>query len=159
MADETTTPPITVELAQPYRDARAHQPDLVWNYAVKGFLRRAETSVLFGPSNCGKSALVGHLGHCIVTGAPFFGAKVRQGLVVHVGAEAPAAVLDRMQAYGIQHDATTCPYVVRMEPVDLSVPAAVDGFILDLKKLYQDYRQKIVLIVFDTLARSIGTPD
>jgi RecA-family ATPase len=55
-----------------YRDARHHRPRLVWNYAAKSWLRRAETSVLFGPSNCGKSALVCHLGHCIVTGSNFF---------------------------------------------------------------------------------------
>lgn len=142
-----------------YRDARTHRPNLVWNYAVKGWLRRAETSVLFGPSNCGKSALVCHLGNCIVTGTPYFGARVRQGIVVHVGAEAPTSVLDRMQAHGIGEAPTTSPYIVRMEPVNLSDPEQVEQFIAELNNLVRDFGQKVVLIVFDTLARSITGVD
>ncbi len=142
-----------------YRDARNHRPSLVWNYAVKGWLRRAETSVMFGPSNCGKSALVCYLGNCLVTGTSFFDARVRQGIVVHVGAEAPESVLDRMQAYNLGNAPAASPYIVRMEPVNLSETAQVDQFICDLKKCHRDLGQKIVLIVFDTLARSIGAVD
>lgn len=142
-----------------YRDARTHRPDLVWNYAIKGWLRRAETSVLFGPSNCGKSALVCYLGNCIVTGTPCFDARVRQGIVVHVGAEAPASVLDRMQAYDLGNVPTAAPYIVRMEPVNLSEPTQVDQFVAELRRLRQDFGEEVILIVFDTLARSIGAVD
>ena len=147
------------DLEDLYRDARNHRPDLEWNYAVKGWLRRAETSVLYGPSNCGKSALVCYLGNCIVTGTTFFDARVRQGIVVHVGAEAPVSVLDRMQAYDLGKAPAASPYIVRMEPVNLSEPAQAERFISDLERLHQDLGKEIVLIVFDTLARSIGTID
>jgi hypothetical protein len=142
-----------------YRDARHYRPKLVWHYAAKSWFRRAETSVLYGPSNCGKSALVCHLGYCIVTGSNFFGARVKQGIVVHVGAEAPESVLDRMQAYDLESAPHTSPYVVRMAPVDLSDSDAVETFICELKKLHGEHGEKIILIVFDTLARSIGATD
>lgn len=141
-----------------FRDAREHTPSLLWNYAVKGWLRRGETSVLYGPSNCGKSALVCHVGSCIAAGRTCFGARVRKGIVVHVAAEAPASVLDRMQAYDI-HDPTTAPYLVRTGPVDLSDPDAVYAFQRCLEKIQADTGEIIVLIVFDTLARSIGHLD
>lgn len=142
-----------------YRDARVHTPNLNWNYAAKGWLRRGETSVLFGPSNSGKSALVCHLGNCIVTHQPFFGARVRQGIVLHVGAEAPESVLDRMHAFDLPGATGALPYIVRMKPVDLSMRNQVDNFVAELEQLRRDRGQPIVLIVFDTLARSIGTTD
>lgn len=141
-----------------FRDAREHEPVLTWNYAMKGWLRRAEVSILYGPSNCGKSALVCHLGHCIVTGQRFFNARVTRGIVVHVGAEAPDSVLDRMQAYDI-HETVAAPYLVKISPVDLSSEAAASEFLAHLREIGDAFGEEIILIVFDTLARSIGLLD
>lgn len=140
-----------------YCDARDYQPNLRWNYVAKGVLCRGETSVLYGPSNCGKSALVGHLGHCIITGTPFFGAKVSKGAVIHVCAEAPKSVLERVHAYG--HDETAAPYVIRKAGVDLSSTHEVARFLAEVKRLASSWTHEVVLIVIDTLARSIGTMD
>ena len=145
------------ELARMFRDARTHQPSLAWNYAVKGFLRRGETSVLYGPSNCGTSALVCYLGSRIVSGQKCFGGRVKKGIVVHVGAEAPESVLDRIQACHLQEDAAPC--IVAMAPVDLSQPDEVLTFIQDLKQIQEVNGEEIILVVFDTLARSIGQTD
>lgn len=142
-----------------YEDAWNHSPELAWNYVAKGWLLRGETSVLFGPSNCGKSALVCHLGNCLATGTPFFGARVRRGIVVHVGAEAPKSVLDRMQALKPRHVGPPSPYIVRKRSVDLSVPAQVSSFISELEQLHHQHHEPIVMVVFDTLARSIGAVD
>ncbi|MCZ4262865.1 AAA family ATPase [Limimaricola sp. G21655-S1] len=159
MQDSSPTPAAPIDFDDLYQDARVHIPNLAWNYAAKGWFRRGETSVLFGPSNCGKSALVCHLGNCIVTGAPFFGARVRQGVVVHVGAEAPESVLDRMQAFSLNDGPEALPYIVRMRPVTLSAPDEVGKFVTELERLRHNLGQPIILIVFDTLARSIGTAD
>lgn len=140
-----------------YCDARDYEPDLHWNYVAKGILCRGETSILYGPSNCGKSALVGHLGHCIITGAPFFGAKVYKGAVIHVCAEAPKSVLERVHAY--HDDDTAAPYIIRTAGVDLSSTHEVARFLAEAKRLASSCAHEVVLIVFDTLARSIGTMD
>ena len=159
MKNKNQTPPIPGPSGDLYRDARDHRPDLTWSYAAKGFFRRGETSVLFGPSNCGKSALVCHLGNCVVTGSEFFGARVTKGVVVHVGAEAPVSVLDRVHVYDPRAALDPWQYIVRMAPVDLSSETDVDAFVGDLAHLHRQTGEKIVLVVFDTLARSIGTSD
>jgi hypothetical protein len=142
-----------------YRDARHYRPQtgLALRREVvgppRGDLRPLRTFELR------KKRTRRHLGHCIVTGSPFFGARVKQGIVVHVGAESPESVLDRMQAYDLQSAAHTSPYVVRMAPVDLSDSDAVETFICEIKKLHGEHGEKVILIVFDTLARSIGATD
>lgn len=144
-------------LPPPYRDTRDHLVDLTRNYAVKGWLRRREVSVLYGPSNVGKSALVCHLGHCITTGAPFFGARVRPGITLHVGAEAPGSILDRMSA--CPSGPADPPYIVREAAVDLPDAPAVDTFITELHRITAMAGHDIALVIFDTLARSIGASD
>ncbi|MGK7752169.1 MULTISPECIES: AAA family ATPase [unclassified Roseovarius] len=140
------------------RSAADHSPSLEWNYAIKGWLLRNETSLLYGPSNVGKSALVCHIGNRIVTARPSFGARVKPGLVVHVAPEAPASVLDRI------HSSDTTPaerqnYLVCGQALDLSNFKAVASFVEFLKGVMRDTGEDIVLIVFDTLARSIGLLD
>lgn len=141
-----------------YVDARSYRPNLNWNYAVKGWLLRNEVSVLYGPSNCGKSAMVCMLGHAIVSGKTFFGSRVTAGTVVHVGSEAPKSILDRMVPYKLE-DAQTHLYSVRENSVDLSDPVAVAAFIAEMRALQDQEQVAITLIVFDTLARSIGDAD
>jgi RecA-family ATPase len=87
------------------RPVADHIPSLEWNYAIKGWLLRQETSLLYGPSNVGKSALVCRLGCCIVGGRAGFGARVKPGLVVHVAPEAPASVRDRIHSSDIDPSA------------------------------------------------------
>ena len=141
-----------------YVDARTYRPNLNWNYAVKGWLLRKEVSVLFGPSNCGKSALVCHLGYAVVSGNTFFGSRVTAGTVVHVGSEAPRSILDRMAPYKLE-DGQTHLYSVRENSVDLSDPASVAAFIVEMRALQDQEQVATTLLVFDTLARSIGIAD
>jgi len=140
-----------------YCDARYYEPDLHWNYVAKGIVCRGETSVLYGPSNCGKSALVCHLGHCIITGTPFFSANVTKGAVIHVCAEAPKSVQERAHAY--HDDKTAAPYFIRKAGVDLSSKDEVERFLVEVKGLSDTSPNEVVLVVFDTLARSIGVLD
>ena len=80
-------------------------------------------------------------------------------MVVHVGAEAPKSILDRVQAYDPKAGLEPWKYIVRMAPVDLSCEAEVDAFVGDLAYFHGQTGEEIVLIVFDTLARSIGPSD
>lgn len=140
------------------RPVADHSPSLEWNYAMKGWLLRSETSLLYGPSNVGKSALVCHLGQSIVTARPCFGARVKPGLVVHVAPEAPASVFDRIHSSDID-PAARQNYLVCGEALDLSNFKAVASFVEFLKGVMHESGEDIVLIVFDTLARSIGLLD
>lgn len=136
---------------------RSHAVDLDIDYAVKNWFRRGEVSVLYGPSNVGKSALVCHLGHCITTGERFFGARVRSGMFLHVAAESPGSILDRTSTYPVLPG--EFPYLVKDQAVDLSDPAAVGDFIDLVAVISTDADQPITMIAIDTLAESIGDND
>lgn len=131
-----------------------------WNYAVKSLLLREETSILGGPSNSGKSALVGLLAHAIVAGEPFAGCRTTQGLVIHVAAEAPRSVIDRTRAYADETDRRTqSRYIVHQSAIDLSCNEQVSKFLSDVDAIARAYCEPVALIVVDTLILSIGTQD
>jgi energy-coupling factor transporter ATP-binding protein EcfA2 len=127
------------------------------NYAIKGWLKKGETSVLFGPSNVGKSALVGMLACALVKGRPLFGARVCYSGVVHIAAESPSSVLERSAAYPFRED--DAPYLVRESAVNLSDHGAVAQLETELQEIAARARIALGLVVFDTLARSIGIAD
>jgi hypothetical protein len=79
-------------------------------------------------------------------------------LVVHVAPEAPASVRDRIYSCDID-PAARQRYFVCGEALDLSNIKAVAAFVEFLKTLMHKTGENVVLIVFDTLARSIGLLD
>ena len=145
-------------LAVKYRPASEHIPRKNWHYAVKSLLLRRETSLLYGPSNVGKSAFVTELGYHVVHGAEIDGRRTKRGLVVHVAAEAPECALDRAAAYAL--DGGTCSalerYLVWYEAVDLGSDASVRAFCNDVSTLSEHYNEPVMLVMFDTLVLSIG---
>lgn len=144
-------------IREQYRDARTYKPRLRSDHSIKGWLKKGETSVLFGPSNVGKSALVGMLACALAKGRPVFGARVRRSAVVHIAAEAPSSVLQRSAAYPFSLD--DAPYFVRENAVDLSDREAVAQLEAELKEIADEADVPLGLVVFDTLARSIGCAD
>lgn len=143
-----------------YKTTADFEPILHWNYVVKGLFRRGETSILFGPSNSGKSALVGLMASCIVAGQSFFKNKTKRGIVVHIAAEGPSSVLECSVAYRTQKAGLECaPYIVRCNAMNLADPDDVPALINELRLISEEHGYGIVLVVFDTLARSIGDCD
>ena len=143
-----------------YVDTATFEPDLHWNYVVRDLMRRREVSLLFGPSNAGKSALAGLLSSTVAAGKPFFGRPTRRGMVVHVAAEAPTSIAERSVAYrDICVPGEAAPYVVRRNAVDLGDPASVGKFIGELRLLSERHGEEVVLVILDTLVLSIGGMD
>lgn len=142
-----------------YADARNHSPSMQTDYVVKDWFYRRETSLVYGPSNVGKSAFAGMIGRAVVRGSGVLGARVQHGLVVHVAAEAPKSILDRTTAYEINKDAAVHPYLVRQAAVDFSDEAEVGMFLQELRHLGERHNADIALVIVDTLSRSIGIAD
>lgn len=143
-----------------YLDTASFEPDLHWNYTVRDLLRRGEVSLLYGPSNVGKSALAGLLASCVAAGAPFCGRPTRRGLVVHVAAESPTSVAERSIAYrDVCVPGEAAPYVVRRTAVNLGDPASVAKFLAELRFLARLHDEEVVLVIFDTLVLSLGGLD
>jgi hypothetical protein len=77
------------------------------DYLVKGLLTRNEVSVLYGPSNCGKSTFVTTMGMDIIQGRPFAGMNTRRAAVLHIAPEGATSV-----------HAATIPYIGEGQSVD-----------------------------------------
>lgn len=74
--------------------------DLEIDYLIKGLLSRSEMSVLFGPSNCGKSTFATTMGVAVIRGEPSAGMNTRRSAELHIAPEGAKSV-----------HAATSPYI------------------------------------------------
>lgn len=129
------------------------QPHLVRPYVVKGWLDQSAISVIYGPSNVGKSFLALDIAHHVAKDTSWHGSRVTGGNVLYIAAEGGASFDNRVAAldepqfwviksqislFGKQSDAI--PLVEMVE---------------HLSTLHGGFN----LIVFDTLARVMGGGD
>lgn len=128
------------------------------NYVIDDLMLQGEVSMLFGPSNTGKTALAVRLGASIVTGEAVQGRKVKQGCVVHVCVESPQAAKYRTIPL-LKDREGAGDYAFYDEEVDLSSTANVETFIGILNRSLLSASRPIRLIVIDTLVRCIGFTD
>ncbi len=134
-------------------------PILTRRYLVKGWIDQGAFSVVYGESNVGKTFLALDLALYVAAGLDWHGAKVRDtGPVIYIASEGGRGICNRIAA-------------VKQQSPDLAT-AAGDNFMLlsdaldmcraDSGALIEALAQlpeKPVLIVIDTLARSMGLGD
>jgi len=140
------------------------QPVLTGRYLVKGWLDRGAASVVYGESNVGKTFFALDIALHVAAGLPWHGNKValmlganRLGPVVYVAAEGGVGINNRIEA--IRHDN---PDLLKesnftLLPTGLDLCGATDG-----EALVTAIKEKMdhaVLIVIDTLARTMGNGD
>lgn len=73
-------------------------PCLESDYLIKGWLNRGTVSVVYGPSNVGKSFLAVDLAHHISKGFEWGGRRVAKGRVLYIAAEGGNAFRNRVAA-------------------------------------------------------------
>ena len=121
------------------------------DYLIKGLLDKAGLSVLFGPSNSGKSFFALDLALTLARGRKWRDRRTRQGSVVYIAAEGGLGLVERSDAYKIHNSITgDVPFFLVPKAVDMF--GDIDaGIILDhIKEI------KPALVVVDTLAASFG---
>lgn len=127
---------------------------LAVNYLVKNWLSSGGLSVLFGPSNAGKTFVALGIAMHVAAGEPWMGCKVNQGPVFYIAAEGGAGVLNRLAAFKLENPHMAgAPFTLL--PIGVDLHASGDAKII--ASLLSE--AKPVLIVVDTLARSIGEGD
>lgn len=132
----------------------AIEPVLSIGYLVKGWLSTSALSVLFGPSNAGKTFVALSIAMHVAAGREWRGCKVTQGPVLYIAAEGGFGVLNRLAAFKLVHpEMATAPFTLL--PIGVDLHAREDAKIITA--LLRD--AKPALIVVDTLARSIGEGD
>jgi len=95
------------------------------DWLVAGYLEANCLSMMYGPSGGGKSFVALSLGLAVARGTPWYGHKVKQGMVIYVCGEGFEGLDRRAQAY-IKHNKMTAeeadavPFYRTMKRVDIS---------------------------------------
>lgn len=125
---------------------------------IKGLLDHGAMTVLYGPSNVGKTFVAMDMAYHVATGRPYAGMKVERGTVIYVAAEGGRGARQRLRAmrdkFGVEADGVD--FLLLASPVDLRRPDA------DLRPLVEAIRAlqvPVSLIVVDTLSRALAGGD
>jgi len=131
-----------------------------FEFLIEGLFSLGDKSVIGGPSQSGKSFLAIHAGMCVATGRDFFGAKVKQGLVVYQAGEGARGVKKRLRAWRKHHGARfsrDTPFVLLRSPIDIYRPDGDTGpLIEEIKQIAKMYEVPLRMVVIDTLATAAG---
>lgn len=127
-------------------------------YIVKGWFFAGQTSIVYAPSNAGKTSWVLDITRAITTDEDWHGYRTRKGCaVLYIAAEAPGSIYRRTVLFP---DAAKDRFIVLGEPVDLVGDMAAGDKIAALVTLCdQRYGVKISLVVIDTLTLCFGDGD
>lgn len=121
---------------------------------IQELLTTGGSSVLYGDSNTGKTFAVIDMCCSIARGVPWMGRQTEQGLVVYLAAESPASVRGRVQAYQLHHGVKIPNLAIVQNPINLFEGTDdTDKVIEVVRQIEAAHRQKVRLIVGDTLAR------
>jgi hypothetical protein len=130
------------------------KPVLERNYVVKGWLDQGALSVLYGPSNSGKSFLAIDIAHHVAKGREWGGRRVKKGRVLYIAAEGGASFANRIAALDDPE------FFVLTAPMTLTGPGSAASALAELVQyLAATGGGSFDLIVVDTLARVMGGAD
>jgi len=130
------------------------------SYMVKGVLANGAMSVVYGPSNSGKTFFALDLAFHVAAGVEWRGLRVKQSSVLYLAAEGGSGVANRVAALRKVSGATGLPFALRRAGLDLLHDQA------DLQAVFNLAKEVIsksgglpLLIVIDTLSRVMAGGD
>ena len=135
------------------------KPVLTQSYLVKGWLGAGQMSVVYGPSNVGKSFIVLDLAYHVAANMEWQGSKVNGGPVLYLATEGGHAFKNRVYALTQKYDKPNVPLAVRASPVDLLHPEADMPELGALCQQIEQQHGKLAMIVVDTLSRAMSGGD
>lgn len=136
------------------------QPALGGTYLVKGMLDVGTMSVVYGPSNSGKTFWTIDLAYHIAIAAPWRGRRVNRTSVLYLAAEGGNGVINRVVALKQEHGVCDVPLAVKRAGLDLLHDQADLQHIVDLSaEVKARLPDAPHLIVIDTLSRVMAGGD
>ncbi|MDB9838622.1 helicase RepA family protein [bacterium] len=136
------------------------KPVLSASYMVKGWLGRSQMSVVYGPSNVGKSFFCLDVAFCIAANIEWQRSKVRGGPVLYLATEGGNAFRNRVVALRDEYSKSGVPLAVRPSPIDLLRPEADLAKLIELcSSIEADVGAPLSMIVVDTLSRAMAGGD
>ncbi len=136
------------------------EPALADAYIVKGLLSQGAMSVVYGPSNSGKTFLALDLAFHIAIGSAWRGRRIRQAAVLYLAAEGGRGVANRIAALKMETGVCEVPLALRRAGLDLLHNQANLQELVDLARAVQEnFPELPLLIVIDTLSRIMAGGD
>lgn len=128
---------------------------------IRRLLGTTSLTLVVGEPGCGKSFLVTDAGLHIALGEPWFGRAVTCGAVLYVAAEGHGGLGNRIRAFRDRHDTPAdVPFVVVPAAPNLGPDGKdTDAVIAAANAVERRTGKAVVLVVIDTLARTMGTGD
>jgi hypothetical protein len=128
---------------------------------VEGLLTEGGASVVYGPSNCGKSFWSFDLASCVATGRDFRDElEVDQGAVVYVALEGKHGTRNRVEAMRRENRLPDgAPFYLCFSPVSLLEPGHSKQLAESVKAAADQSNLPCRLVVIDTLARAMAGGD
>lgn len=125
---------------------------------MKGLVAAGELAVIYGPPKSGKTFLAMDLALSVAAGVPWFGRRVRAGLVIYIASEMGIRAMRRVRAWTDTRlgDATELRVRFVCVPcvVNLLNSFEVDRLIVTIESLLPVFGRPS-MVVIDTLARSM----
>jgi hypothetical protein len=136
------------------------QPALGGAYIVKSVLDAGSMSVVYGPSNSGKTFFAFDLAYHVAIGAVWRNCRVTQTAVLYLAAEGGNGAMNRMAALKQEHGVCEVPFALKRAGLDLLHDQADLQHIADLaREVTSLHPGKPLLIVIDTLSRIMAGGD
>jgi hypothetical protein len=133
------------------------RPILTANYLIKGWLGCGQMSVMYGPSNVGKSFAALDMAWHVASGEMWHGFRVSGGPVLYLATEGGSSFHNRLTALAQKYERTDVPLYIRPSPVDLLRPNADLAEIIALvAEIKEASGQECVQIVVDTVSRAMA---
>jgi KaiC/GvpD/RAD55 family RecA-like ATPase len=132
---------------------------------VKGLIEPGAFVVIYGPSGSGKSFFTADLAEHVAMGTDWRGRKVKRGFVVYVASEAGGSIMRRFLAWRdnrlSEEAADNIPLAVITRGPNLLASVDVQKLIETLVwiEAQAEEGEKITMVVFDTLSRSMHGGD
>lgn len=128
---------------------------------VEGLLTEGGASVIYGPSNCGKSFWILDLAVCVATGAAFRDeSEVDQGAVVYVALEGTCGFRNRIEALKrAGRLPQSAPLFLCFSQVSLLESGHAERLVSSVMMAAKESRLPVRLVVIDTLARAMAGGD
>lgn len=140
-----------------FRDIEVSLTD---SYLIKGFLGRGAMSVIYGPSNSGKTFKAMDIAFHLACGESWRGMRVNKAAVLYLAAEGGRGVANRIAALKKHTGQSDIPFALRRAGLDLLHNEADIKHIYELAKEVQNAAPECpLLIVIDTLSRVMAGGD
>jgi len=139
-----------------FHDAQAN---LDANDFVEGLLTSSAMSVVYGPSNCGKTFFVVDLALHVAMGLEWRGREVDKGAVVYLSLEGAQGIRNRLAAFRTHHNlgSQQIPFVAMPQPVNLLNEDADVHAVIQLVNYVADQAGiHVAMVIVDTLSRAMA---